>query len=320
MSSRKRRAFPTLVAAAVLGLVGTGVAAVSGGLPSSAVAAGGEGVGSMPYAVDDFPRTLQVMSWNMCGPERASWGCGGTGTPEEKIGVVTGNVTVNRVGAALLQEVCEDDLTLLMTRLGASWNSTFQPYAWSQEGKKTPSRCGEDGTGRPDRIGTAIVAEGPLDDARSYPTTQPVTGLNTPFHCATATAWKVRLCTVHAARLGAEQSQPTWDYRDDQFAQIKAVVDTFPRTVFGGDFNALSPDTPNNTAAWIWPAGLYSTGPDTPGYQECDQTGTARTGRPTHKSGVKIDYIFASEQRNWCTVITTPYSDHRVLIESLTAA
>src|ERR1041384_8373623 len=26
------------------------------------------------------PKNLQVMSWNMCGSQRASWGCAGTGT------------------------------------------------------------------------------------------------------------------------------------------------------------------------------------------------------------------------------------------------
>ncbi|WP_246094938.1 endonuclease/exonuclease/phosphatase family protein [Streptomyces roseicoloratus] len=302
--------------AAVLTLASVGVSAFAGDLPSEAAGEQGAGPETMPYAVEDFPRTLQVMSWNMCGSQRASWGCDGTGTHEDKIGVVTRNVTVNRVEAALLQEVCEDDLTLLMSRLGTHWSSAFQPYQWSQEGRTTPSRCGEDGTGRADRIGTAILAKGPLGDPKPYPTTQPTTGLNTPFHCATTLTWNVRLCTVHAARLGAEQAHPTWDYRDDQFAQIKNVVDTFPHTVIGGDFNAQSPDTPGNTAAWIWPADLYSTGPGTPGYLECDQTGTTRTGRPTHRSGVKIDYIFGSEPRNWCSVAPTPYSDHHVLVES----
>ncbi|MFG3190802.1 hypothetical protein [Streptomyces omiyaensis] len=169
MKTRKHRARRAAVTAAVLGLAGAGVTAVAGGSPSAAVAAAGGATESMPCAIEEFPRTLQVMSWNTCGPQRASWGCDGTGTPEEKAGVVTGNVTVNRVGAALLQEVREDDLALLVGRLGAGWSFAFQPYQWSQEGKRTPSRCGEDGTGRADRIGTAIVAKGPLDDPAPTP-------------------------------------------------------------------------------------------------------------------------------------------------------
>ncbi|MFJ7062361.1 endonuclease/exonuclease/phosphatase family protein [Streptomyces microflavus] len=146
----------------------------------------------------------------------------------------------------------------------------------------------------------------------------PWTGLQAPFHCATAPYRdNVRLCNVHASWLGINPEHPTWDYRDDQFVEIKAVVDQFPRTVFGGDFNARSPDVPNNDHAWVWPQGLYSQGPGTDGYQECDRTGTSRTGRPTHGSGVKIDYVFSSETRRWCAVADTVYSDHHVMIESV---
>ncbi|CAM5428408.1 hypothetical protein SMICM304S_07146 [Streptomyces microflavus] len=127
--------------------------------------------------------------------------------------------------------------------------------------------------------GRAIIVKGGIQDASTYPTTQPWTGLQAPFHCATAPYWdNIRLCNVHASWLGINPDHPTWDYRDDQFAEIKAVVDQFPRTVFGGDFNAKSPDAPNNAHAWVWPQGLYSQGPGTEGYQECDQTGTSRAG------------------------------------------
>ncbi|MFD9355067.1 endonuclease/exonuclease/phosphatase family protein [Streptomyces sp. NPDC060031] len=311
MIHRARRALFTV--AAVVGLAGAGAAALAVAQPTTATTGGPE---AMPYAVEDFPHDLQVMSWNMCGPQRATWHCEGTGSPEDKVGVVTDQVRKNRVEAALLQEVCENDLTLLMDRLGAGWSKSFEPYQWSQNGTKWNSRCGED-TGRADRIGTAIVVKGQLADARQYPTTQPPTGQQSPFQCATASSWGVRLCSVHAARVGANPDLPKEDYRDEQFAEIKAVVGTFPRTVFGGDFNSLSPDDPNNTAAAVWPAGLYSTGPGTPGYQECDQSGTSRTGRPTHNFGGKIDYLFSSETRRWCNVSPTPYSDHRVLVESL---
>ncbi|MFE2528420.1 endonuclease/exonuclease/phosphatase family protein [Streptomyces sp. NPDC059382] len=275
-----------------------------------------DGENTMPYAVEDFPPGLQVLSWNMCGPQRATWNCQGTGTPEDKVGVITDQVAVNRVEAALLQEVCEDDLTLLMSRLGTGWNTTFAPYQWSQDGKKTNSRCGED-TGRADRIGTAIVVKGQISDAKTYPLTQPTTGLHSPFQCATATASNTRLCSVHASRRGVNPDHPDWDYRDDQLAEIKAVVNAHPRVVFGGDFNALPPHDPNNTTAWVWPTGLHATTAGGTGYEECDQNNATGTIRPTHASGSKIDYIFSSVPKNWCTVTTTPHSDHRVLIESV---
>ncbi|MGI5451282.1 endonuclease/exonuclease/phosphatase family protein [Streptomyces sp. CA-243310] len=311
MIHRARKTLAALAALAALAFMGVGASAYA---TQSAETADGEN--TMPYAVEDFPPSLQVLSWNMCGPQRATWNCSGTGTPEDKVGVITRQVAVNRVEAALLQEVCEDDLTLLMSRLGTGWNKTFAPYQWSQEGKKSNSRCGED-TGRADRIGTAIVVKGQISDANTYPLTQPTTGLQSPFQCATATASNTRLCSVHASRRGVNPDHPDWDYRDDQLAEIKAVVNGHPRVVFGGDFNALPPHDPDNTTAWVWPAGLYPNAAGAPGYEECDQNNATGTTRPTHASGAKIDYIFTSLPKNWCTVTTTPHSDHRVLIESI---
>ncbi|MFJ6793689.1 endonuclease/exonuclease/phosphatase family protein [Streptomyces sp. NPDC091268] len=313
MIHRARKGTTVLATLVALGGLGVSALAVAATQPSSS--AGGED--AMPYAIDVFPRTLQVMSWNMCGPQRAAYHCEGTGTPEEKTDVVTAQVATGRVEVALLQEVCENDLALLMSKLGPGWSKTFEGYQWlNDDGTKTNTRCGED-TGRADRVGTAIVVKGQVSEARSYPTTQPAAGQQTPFHCTTASAWGVRVCTVHATRVGANPNDPTADSRGAQFAEIKSVVDTFPRTVFGGDFNSRSPDDPKNTAAAVWPAGLYSTGPGTPGYQECDQTGASRTGRPTHTSGAKIDYIFSDQTRNWCIVTPTTKSDHSVLVESL---
>ncbi|MET9609220.1 endonuclease/exonuclease/phosphatase family protein [Streptomyces sp. NPDC006512] len=275
------------------------------------------GLGTPSATAAEAP--LQVMSWNMCGSQRSTWHCEGTGTPQQKIDVVKGQVRDQGVRAVLLQEVCEDDLTSLMSQLGPEWTKSFAPYQWSQGASgKWNSRCGED-TGRADRIGTAIVLKGQMRDPREYPTTQPYVGQQRPFQCATSAESQVRLCNVHLSPLGSNPDHPTWDYRDDQLKEIKAVVKTFPRTVFGGDFNALSPDSPNDKDAWVWPAGLYTTNPDFDGgYRECDQTGHARTGRATHGSGAKIDYLFSSELRQGCTVTDTPFSDHHVLVESLT--
>jgi hypothetical protein len=55
-------------------------------------------------------------------------------------------------------------------------------------------------------------------------------------------------------------------------------------------------------------------------YQECDQEGPARIGRPTHDDGPwKLDYILSNQARRWCTVADSAYSDHHVVIESLSA-
>ncbi|MEU3827503.1 MULTISPECIES: endonuclease/exonuclease/phosphatase family protein [unclassified Streptomyces] len=274
-----------------------------------------------PAASATESKNLQVMSWNMCGSQRDTWNCAGTGTPDQKTDVVKYHVDHDYVQAALLQEVCEDDLTLLMSKLGPGWSKSFAPYKWSQDGVTWNSRCGNDGPDdRADRIGTAIVIKAGMADAKSYPLTQPWTGLNQPFQCATATWWDVRLCAVHLSRPGVNPDHPDWDYRDDQLKDIKNVTSGFPKVVFGGDFNSQAPDQPGNGDAWIWPADLYSKGPGTPGYTECDQDGASRTGRPTHDGGWKIDYVFSSEPRRWCAVADSAFSDHHVMIESVSVA
>jgi endonuclease/exonuclease/phosphatase family protein len=258
------------------------------------------------------PRNLQLMSWNMCGSQRASWGCAGTGTPQDKIGVVTYHVTNDFVQAVLLQEVCENDLTLLMSKLGSGWSKSFQPYQWSQDGVRANNTCGESG-GRTDRIGTAIVVKAGMTGAQAYSTTQPWTGQNRPFHCATATYWNIRLCNVHLTPAHGNPDEPTWEYADDQLAEIKSIVGGYANVAFGGDFNVEPPYFPGNARAWLWPSGLYSTGPGVAGYAECD----LGQDRDTHDGGYKIDYVFSSETKRWCGVGASAYSDHHVVIYSI---
>jgi hypothetical protein len=285
---------------AVALLAGLGLAAVVAAAPAMAAE----------------PKHLQVMAWNMCGSQRASWNCDLTKTVQQRLDVVKLHVNEHGVQAVLLQEVCEDDLALLIRQLGSGWSSSFQPYQWSEAGVRTTNRCGDE-RGRLDRIGTAIVIVAGMSDPRFYPTTQPWTGLHRPFHCATATYWAVRLCNAHLTPPGGNPNEPTWEYVDDQLAEIKSIVADFPRLVVGGDFNVKPPDWPGNTRAWVWPTGFYSSGPGTPGYLECDQEGAARTGRSTHDSGAKIDYIFSNQKRNWRYVAASAMSDHHVLVESL---
>jgi hypothetical protein len=269
-----------------------------------------------PTPVSAGPGNLQVMSWNMCGSQRSTWHCDNTGTPEQKIGVVTYHVQNNYVQAALLQEICENDLALLMTRLGTGWSQVFAAYQWSQAGVKSDSRCGND-DGRADRIGTAIVIKAGMSETQRYPTTQPWTGQQRPFHCATATYWGVRLCNAHLSPQGNNPDHPDWEYADDQLAEIRDIVAAFPSVVFGGDFNVQPPDATANPRAWLWPDGLYATGEGGPGYRECDQEGTSRTGGSTHDGGWKIDYIFSTESRRWCAIGDSRYSDHHVIIYSV---
>jgi endonuclease/exonuclease/phosphatase (EEP) superfamily protein YafD len=301
-----------LSAASVFG----GIVNVLAGWLCAALLAAASAPVAVAVSASAAPGNLQVMSWNMCGSQRSTWHCENTGPPEQKIGVVTYHVQNNYVQVVLLQEICEDDLALLMTRLGTDWSRAFVAYQWSQAGVTSDSRCGND-DGRAARIGTAIVVKAGMSGARRYPTTQPWTGQHRPFHCATATYWGVRLCNAHLSPRGANPEHPDREYADDQLAEIRDVVATFPTVVLGGDFNVQPPDAPANPRAWLWPDGLYATGEGSAGYRECDQEGTSRTGRPTHDEGWKIDYIFSTESRRWCAVGNSAYSDHHVVIYSV---
>jgi len=273
----------------VLSLVAATAVVVTGGVASAAE-----------------PKVLNVMSWNMCGVIR--WGC--TSTADAKIGVVKYHVANTFVQAALLQEVCEDDLTTLMGELGSGWSKAFTPYLWSQDGKTSPITCDTD------RAGTAIIAKVGLSDVKVHATTQPWTGMHRPLLCATATYWATRLCSVHLTpHPGGNPDHPEWDYRDDQIGEIKGLVAGFPNFVIGGDFNVKPPQWPGTQDAWVWGNGLYYDG--TSGYVECDQQGSVRTGGPTHDSNTKIDYIFSSETRRWCARADSAHSDHHVLVESV---
>lgn len=262
---------------------------------------------------------LQVLNWNMCGVER--WGgCAATGTPAQKIDVVKGYVKTHYVQAALIQEVCESTLTSLVDGLNndpaiqPGWTANFVPYMYSSNGVRWASPCTVVDGKNVGRAGTAIVIKAGLADPVNHAFPGPLTGLNPPFQCATATYFGVRLCTAHVSTKPTAAGEK--DYRAEQLAEIKKVVTQHPKVSVSGDFNTLPPDWPGSTPA-TWPVDFYSGGEGTPGYRECDQEGTARTGRSTTDGGWKIDYLFSSEQRRWCLVADTAYSDHHVLIESV---
>lgn len=276
-------------------------------------------------AVAPVGTNLQLLSWNICGSQRATWGCSSFGTWENKLAVIQKQIQDNYVQAILLQEICEDDLASLMTTLGSGWTSSFAPYRWASKGVPTNNRCGEDNSSRADRIGTAIVIKAGSSNAEIIATTQPWDGQQRPFHCATATYFNnIRLCNVHLSPRGSDTRDATWEYSDDQLGEIKEVVDDYGNVAFGGDFNLLPPDhvypiddENDPDRGWIWDA---KGGNPYPKYRECDQTNQAGGGRPTTMFGSKIDYVFSSRPWRWCAVTTTAFSDHYPLVYSMEIA
>ncbi|MEU0370503.1 endonuclease/exonuclease/phosphatase family protein [Streptomyces sp. NPDC006283] len=252
-------------------------------------------------------RTLTVATWNMCGVQR--WGCADTGSDDAK------RQAVKRLADAgahvvLLQEACAGQIETVRGELGRSWHVSFRPYSWRDgTGRSSTAPCDGRGQGA---AGFAILSAHPLSSVRVVPAPQPVVGLQRGILCATVAAHDVRLCNAHLSVPDSDQAHPGREYRDDQLRALMAAVPK-RRTVFGGDFNVTPPGA-RNPSAWVWPAGAYRT------HRECAQdSGSDRSGRPTHASGHKLDYLFTGLRTTRCSVRDTGVSDHRALLISVDA-
>lgn len=246
---------------------------------------------------------LRIATWNLCGVEQ--WGCRNTGTRQEKIAVLEHLSAADGVTAFMLQEVCTTDLDDATAALGKGWHSAFRAYAYRDDrGRLTPVRCTGGARGR---AGFALLSSSPLSKVARVPSRQPAVGLQRGILCATLAARDIRICNAHLSVVGADHAHPSWEYRDDQLKTLFAAAD--PRTVIGGDFNSSPPSASNRTYRWIWPHAAYGR------YRECDQGRSgSRTGRATHRSGVKLDYLFTQLDGLGCSVRRTRTSDHSALV------
>ncbi|MGC0374051.1 endonuclease/exonuclease/phosphatase family protein [Streptomyces sp. SAI-229] len=247
-------------------------------------------------------RTLTVATWNTCGVRR--WGCAGTGSEAAKGRAVRRLVDAG-AGVLLLQETCVRSAESMREALGRSWNLSFLPYTWRDvNGRVLTVRCDGAGSGP---AGLAILSSHPLSAVREVSSPQPVVGLRRGILCATVAAHGVRICNAHLSTPGSDRAEPDREYRD---GQLRALVAAVParNTVFGGDLN-LRPPTADGSSVRLWPFTAYRT------HRECDQTSaTGRSGRATHESGHKLDYLFTGLRSKRCAVYDTGVSDHRALL------
>ncbi|MBD0423748.1 endonuclease/exonuclease/phosphatase family protein [Streptomyces sp. TRM S81-3] len=247
-------------------------------------------------------RTLTVATWNMCGVRQ--WGCADTGSAAAKRRAVE-RLVDDGADVVLLQEACATHAESVRRALGGSWRLSFRPYTWRDSAGRTGTvRCEGRGQGI---AGLALLSARPLSSVRSVPSLQPEVGLRRGILCATVAAVGVRVCNAHLSVPGGDRAHPGREYRDDQLEALIAAVPQ-RRTVFGGDFN-VNPPGRRNPSSWVWPSAAYRA------YRECDQaSATDRSGRPTHVSGHKLDYLFTGLPRSGCAVRETGVSDHRALL------
>jgi endonuclease/exonuclease/phosphatase family metal-dependent hydrolase len=251
----------------------------------------------------DVPRSLTVATWNMCGVRQ--WHCAATGGPEVKEAELKRLATRSGVRVFLLQETCAGDLEKVRVALPGSWHTAFRAYAWRDAAERTSTvRCAAAGQRA---AGVALLSAYRLSGISSVASEQPSAGLQRGILCATVATHRLRVCTAHLSRPGDDLAHPHWELRDDQLKALAAAV-TGRRTVFGGDLN-VDPPGAHNPASWVWPSGPYGA------YRECDQTSaSSRSGRFTHRSRHKIDYLFTDLPRAGCSVRDTGASDHYALL------
>ncbi|MFJ6854170.1 endonuclease/exonuclease/phosphatase family protein [Streptomyces sp. NPDC091271] len=251
---------------------------------------------------DAAPGQLRIATWNMCGVRQ--WNCDETGTRAKKIRALKRLAVTDGARVVMLQEVCAGDLADARKELGDGWNSTFLPYAVQDtEGRRADVLCAQ---ARQGAAGLAILALSSLTRVSAVPTRQPAVGLHRGIICATAATLAVRVCNAHLSLPNGDRAHADREFRDDQLKSLADAADE--RTVFGGDLNSAPPRS-GDKDSWIWPYGTYRT------YRECDQTSAAsRSGRSTHSTGHKVDYLFTALPRTRCSVRGTGASDHLALI------
>lgn len=287
-ASRSRVPWLTLVAAALVALVMVTLSGRPGATHTP-----------LPTAV---PGELRIATWNMCDVRQ--WNCQDTGSSRQKLQALKRLAAVDDAQVIMLQEVCAGDLASARKELGNGWRSTFRAYAYRDaRGRQTEVRCAERRQGQ---AGFAILASSPLSRVALVPSRQPAVGLRRGILCATVASHDVQVCNAHLTLPGSDRAHPDWEYRDDQLSSLVGAADA--RTVFGGDLNSAPPSA-GSQDSWIWPYDMYR------GYRECDQrSASSRSGRATHLTGHKVDYLFTALPRTHCSVRATGVSDHLALV------
>ena len=279
-----RALIPLLSVCAATAVVAVAAAgAMIEGLPGGGGPAHADSAAEPPAAV-----TVNAVTWNVCGGP----GCPSGADPGRLTKQVVQRMRGTEVGgrkvktnAVLLQEVCEGHVR--------TFKKTMATWAWAFAATPGDASC----AGDQGRAGVAIGTDAPLTKPRQTRLPAPA-GRTRIALCGEVPSWATRVCVAQLSP--AEGGE--WRTKE---ARALADLAGGGRVLLGGDF-ADSPDSPALDP-------LYS------GYDECDQTGTSRTGAMTRQDWrgtavQKTDYLFITKSAAAsCTVPAerTKTSDHR---------
>ncbi|MEU8881174.1 endonuclease/exonuclease/phosphatase family protein [Streptomyces hydrogenans] len=274
---------------------------------------GGRPAPASPAPAADF----RVMSWNVCANHNSA--CGNHRVEGPSLGAqITGRMGTDAEArtyrAVFLQEMCESHAkrieTALEAKTGTGWDVRFAPIKFTVDGSsleaaRTCDNAGSSGAWK-DRgsygIGLALPDANEWYHSYDLPSPQnrTVDGVWQRMEqraglCAVLPAQALQFCTAHfSAGLPTDDADGT--KRAEQAAEMQRMVRSYTmpgyRTIYGGDFNAVppdsaSPDTPKDVLASAYAAD-----------EECDEGLSStrprdgRSTKPLAARSIKIDYLF----------------------------
>jgi endonuclease/exonuclease/phosphatase family metal-dependent hydrolase len=263
---------------------------------------------------------LSVMTWNVCtatNPVCGLYRADGTRLARHVGERVLGGPI--RPDIVFLQEFCTEaarPLELWLERAtGREWSLRSWALA-SADGRPYP--CRPDHAGRSRGAQSIAVAVAEPEHAVAFatlPLDAPPWYVKRAALCVTVPARRVHACGAHlSAGTPYDDREPGAPYRTRQVEQLlRFAAKPGYRVVFGGDLNVSPPDDGPGR-----PGGRHAAIPAYRDYAECDQTGTARTGRWTYTGDGgrrKLDYLFTARGAILACHVpgSTFRSDHRPL-------
>ncbi|MFI0968236.1 hypothetical protein ACH4S8_43900 [Streptomyces sp. NPDC021080] len=275
---------------------------------------GGRPSPASPAPAADF----RVMSWNVCANNNDkcdNFQVGGTDLGRQVADRLGSTEEAKQYRALFLQELCESHAKAieqaLEARTGTGWDVRFAPIKYTIDGSSSKAAKTCNKTGSEDRGAYGIALAVPDSNVwyTSYdlpsPQNKTIGGTWTRMEqrtalCAVLPAQALQFCAVHFSSGGATED-PDGDKRKEQSTLLQNIVHSYTpagyRTVYGGDFNSVPPDSV------LPPAPVLDKPLDvmTSAYaadKECDEGRSSTQPRdgldtkPLDGRSIKIDYLF----------------------------
>ncbi|MFF0558035.1 hypothetical protein [Streptomyces sp. NPDC004266] len=275
--------------------------------------------GGRPAPVSPAPAAdFRVMSWNVCANHNSA--CGNHRVEGPSLGAqITDRMgttaEAQQYRAVFLQEMCESHAktieTWLEAKTGTGWDVRFAPIKYtvdksSVKAARTCDNAGSAESGWKDRgsygIGLAVPDANVWYTSYDLPSPQNRT-VDTEWVrmeqrtaiCAVLPAQALQFCTAHFSA-GLSTDDADGSKRREQAAKLQEIVHSYTqpgyRTVYGGDFNSVPPDSASTDAPKDVMTSAYAAD------GECDEGLSAtrprdgRATKPLATRSIKIDYLF----------------------------